>query len=175
MYEFHLAHFFHPALTSITVRVVKELGLRASTSLDTLSLRFHWTNSPWYSRTEDFAPSLLACIHSPLLRTVDFYIVVPPERDLLLPGLRHFDVGFLDAFAQPPPNAMMSLEQNERAAARSNGLQHVGIELGLTCRAAPEGYSDIRRHIERQLPELRRRNILQVKCRPCPRSSVRHS
>lgn len=149
------------------MRTVTELGLRHNTSLETFSLHFLWGDPLWYAPSQrleqdkHIASSMLACIRSPRLHTLHFRIVVPLEDDPER-WLRFLDVRFLDGFARPPPNGMLGAEESERVLARSKGLQKVKLELRFMGELLAWMYVGVRRHIEGQLPDLRRRKMLEI-------------
>lgn len=150
-----------------TLRTVTDLGLRHNTSLETFSLHFLWGDPLWHAPSQrleqdkHIASSMLACIRSPCLHTLHFRIVAPLEDDPER-WLRFLDVRFLDGFARPPSNVMLGVEESERALARSKGLQKVKLELRFMGELLAWMYVGVRRHIEGQLPELRRRKMLEI-------------
>ena len=154
---------------SPSVNLMRELDLSRNTALETVFLHFYWSDPLWYYSTPraehdaTLAGAFLAAVHSPHLRSLRLRIVAPGEHEHLR-WLRYFDIGFLDAFAEPVYDAGLSVGEMQRALARAKGLQSVQLELKFTCALEETELSRVRRHVGDQLPALRRRNLLQIEC-----------
>ncbi|GJE86428.1 hypothetical protein PsYK624_025080 [Phanerochaete sordida] len=171
-----------PSLTELSIRIVslssglrptfellRTLDLARNTALESVLLHFYWSDPLWYystprgPRDAPLATALLGAVHSPAFTQLRLRVVIPGE-DESLRWLRYFDVGFLDAFAEPPDDPGLSLADIERAKERAKGLRSLRLEFKFTCALAEPELSRIREHVGNQLPALRRRNILEIEC-----------